>query len=50
VPVTKAFRLIRWADTNGEPVCPRCGCQVARPQKGCLSRCLDGAETMAAIE
>src|ERR1700730_329128 len=21
-----AFRLIRWADTNGEPVCPRCQC------------------------
>ena len=22
----KAFQDIRWADTNGEPVCPRCGC------------------------
>lgn len=22
----KAFRAIRWADTNGEPVCPRCDC------------------------
>ena len=21
-----AFRLIRWSDTQGEPVCPRCGC------------------------
>jgi transposase-like protein len=21
-----AFRLIRWASTNGEPVCPKCGC------------------------
>src|SRR6204780_4272140 len=21
----KAFRCIRWADTNGEPVCPHCG-------------------------
>jgi transposase-like zinc ribbon protein len=21
-----AFRLIRWADTKGEPVCPRCQC------------------------
>lgn len=21
-----AFRLIRWCDTGGEPVCPRCGC------------------------
>jgi len=22
----EAFRLIRWAQTKGEPVCPRCGC------------------------
>lgn len=22
----EAFKNIRWADTNGEPVCPRCGC------------------------
>ena len=22
----KAFRSIRWADTDGEPVCPACGC------------------------
>src|SRR6267143_254462 len=22
----EAFRLIRWSDTKGEPVCPRCGC------------------------
>jgi transposase-like protein len=21
-----AFRIIRWSDTQGEPVCPRCGC------------------------
>ena len=21
-----AFRLIRWSETQGEPVCPRCGC------------------------
>ena len=21
-----AFRLIRWAATEGQPVCPRCGC------------------------
>jgi transposase-like protein len=21
-----AFRLVRWSDTKGEPVCPRCGC------------------------
>jgi transposase-like protein len=21
-----AFKLIRWSDTKGEPVCPRCGC------------------------
>jgi transposase-like protein len=23
-----AFRLIRWADTKGEPVCPRCECNA----------------------
>jgi transposase-like protein len=23
---SEAFRLIRWSDTQGEPVCPRCGC------------------------
>lgn len=22
----QAFKAIRWADTEGEPVCPRCGC------------------------
>ena len=22
----QTFKLIRWADTEGEPVCPRCGC------------------------
>ena len=22
----EAFKAIRWADTNGEPVCPKCGC------------------------
>ena len=22
----QAFKLIRWSDTQGEPVCPRCGC------------------------
>jgi transposase-like protein len=22
----KAFRSIRWAETDGEPVCPKCGC------------------------
>jgi transposase-like protein len=22
----EAFRLIRWSETQGEPVCPRCGC------------------------
>lgn len=20
------FRKVRWADTNGKPVCPNCGC------------------------
>lgn len=24
-----AFRLIRWADTNGAPVCPRCQCSAS---------------------
>jgi transposase-like protein len=23
-----AFRLIRWTDTEGEPVCPRCQCNA----------------------
>ena len=22
----EAFKQIRWADNDGEPVCPRCGC------------------------
>lgn len=22
----EAFKVIRWSDTKGEPVCPRCGC------------------------
>ncbi|MEL6475295.1 MAG: transposase, partial [Pseudomonadota bacterium] len=22
----KAFQAIRWASTDGEPVCPKCGC------------------------
>jgi transposase-like protein len=35
-----AFRLIRWSDTNGEPVCPRCQCAAvyayqARPLFKC---------------
>src|ERR1700689_1818417 len=25
-----AFRRIRWADTNGEPVCPHCGAVDAK--------------------
>ena len=28
-----AFRLIRWSDTQGEPVCPRCGCLDAYTYK-----------------
>jgi transposase-like protein len=28
-----AFRLIRWSDTQGEPVCPRCGCLDAYSYK-----------------
>lgn len=22
----ETFRMVRWADTGGDPVCPRCGC------------------------
>src|SRR5687767_4746598 len=41
---TTTFRSIRWAATNGEPVCPKCGCvacyeYASRPIfkcKGCL--------------
>src|SRR5580658_6478651 len=29
----EAFRLIRWSDTQGEPVCPRCGCLDAYSYK-----------------
>src|SRR5262249_39035314 len=29
----EAFRLIRWSDTQGEPVCPRCGCLGAYAYK-----------------
>src|SRR5271155_4236721 len=25
VEAEKAFRMVRWPDTNGEPVCPSCG-------------------------
>lgn len=40
------FRKIRWADTDGEPVCPKCGCVEAYEIttrkifkcKGCLSQ------------
>jgi transposase-like protein len=28
-----SFRLIRWADTKGEPVCPRCQCGAAYTYK-----------------
>lgn len=24
----EAFQLIRWAETNGEPICPRCNCSA----------------------
>ncbi|WP_093150164.1 IS1595 family transposase [Thalassobaculum litoreum] len=27
------FRAIRWADTDGEPVCPRCGCFAVNEYK-----------------
>jgi hypothetical protein len=41
-----AFKLIRWADTNGEPVCAKCGCveayEIATRKifkcKGCLAQ------------
>jgi hypothetical protein len=29
----EAFRLIRWSDTQGDPVCPRCGCLGAYAYK-----------------
>jgi transposase-like protein len=29
----EAFKLIRWSDTKGEPVCPRCGCVDAYAYK-----------------
>jgi transposase-like protein len=29
----EAFRLIRWSDTKGDPVCPRCGCLGAYAYK-----------------
>jgi transposase-like protein len=29
----EAFRLIRWSDTQGAPVCPRCGCLDAYAYK-----------------
>ena len=28
-----AFRLIRWSNTDGAPVCPRCGCLGASAYK-----------------
>ena len=27
------FRAIRWADTEGDPVCPRCGCFAVNEYK-----------------
>lgn len=30
----ETFRKLRWPDTNGEPVCPRCGCLDAYGLKG----------------
>ena len=38
-----AFRRVRWAETNGEPVCPSCGCVDAydcrRPKGAPRFRC-----------
>lgn len=28
------FRKLRWSQTAGEPVCPRCGCLDSKPIKG----------------
>ena len=30
----ETFKRIRWAETNGEPVCPVCGCFDSKPVKG----------------
>lgn len=30
----ETFKRIRWAETNGEPVCPVCGCIDSKPVKG----------------
>lgn len=30
----ETFRKLRWAETDGEPVCPECGCAEARAIKG----------------
>lgn len=30
----ETFRRIRWTETNGEPVCPACGCVDSKPVKG----------------
>jgi transposase-like protein len=34
------FKSLRWASTNGEPVCPVCGCVECKPVKGRITfRC-----------
>src|SRR6185437_7859046 len=34
------FKSLRWASTNGEPVCPACGCVECKPVKGRITfRC-----------
>jgi transposase-like protein len=30
----ETFKRIRWEETNGEPVCPECGCVDSKPVKG----------------
>ena len=37
----ETFKRIRWAATNGEPVCPSCGCVEAKQVKGRITfRCV----------
>lgn len=30
----ETFKRLRWSDTNGNPVCPSCGCLDSKPVKG----------------
>ncbi|TGS45199.1 MULTISPECIES: IS1595 family transposase [unclassified Mesorhizobium] len=45
VQARETFKRIRWAATNGEPVCPQCGCVDSKPVKGRPTfRCLGCAK------